>query len=175
MRLRSIVAALAFVAVGTLGVAIAHDHRAPRATLRIDGERVAGALWSSSWVSRDGRYCVLRHSDGALGFRSPLELAPGTYQASIRLVKRQRPLRLRIHAYTEFDGAAPEGSPERIPYTLAPVVGARGRRSWVASFEVTVTPEEPRVLLDALGRWGDVDGCGGSEEASWGFSLRSEG
>jgi hypothetical protein len=152
----------------------AHDHRVPKTVLSVDDQRQQGRLWSAVWQTGDDNSCVEQGMDGVPTFHRPLHVAGRSYRARVRFRKRQEPLQVSLRAYTEFDRrGAPEGGGTRIPFELRRVPPDGWARAWVARFDVSLSDAEPRLMIEAFGRWRDLDGCGGPQTASWTFSLRT--
>jgi hypothetical protein len=155
-------------------VASAHDHRPPKTVLSIEEQRQQGRLRSSVWESRDGDYCVSQAIDGIPTFRRPLHAAEGSYRAKLRVRKSHKHRLFSLRAYTEFNRlGSPEGDGTPIPFELRRSPPEGEARAWVARFDLSLSKAEPRLLIDAFGRWRDLDGCGGGQTGNWTFSLRT--
>jgi hypothetical protein len=154
--------------------ASAHDHRVPKTVLGVDDQRQQGRLWSAVWQTGDENSCVEQGIDGVPTFHRPLHAAERSYRARLRFRKRQEPRRVSLRAYTEFDRfGVPKGDGMPIPFELRRSPSDGSARAWVARFDVSLSDAEPRLMIEAFGRWRDLDGCGGPQTASWTFSLRT--
>jgi hypothetical protein len=144
----------------------AHDHRVPRATLHVNGQRDQLVPWSFSWVSRSGQNCVGEEGDGVPNFRPRADVH---LHSTPRIVfrKEQRPRRVRALAAEQLENGY-LADPKPLDVKLE--ARHRGqRRVWVAKLNATV---RQRLFVDLHARWRDREGCGGPESASWDFSLR---
>jgi hypothetical protein len=153
----------ALVVVATVS---AHDHRVPRATLHVNGQRDRLGPWSFSWVSRSDQNCVGEEADGVPNFRPRADVH---LHSTPRIVfrKEQRPRRVRALAAEQLENGY-LADPKRLDLKLH--ARHRGdRRVWVAKLNATVPH---RLFIDLHARWRDQEGCGGRESASWDFSLR---
>jgi hypothetical protein len=148
--------------------------RPPKTVLSIDEQREQGHLWSAEWESGGKGSCVSQGIDGTPTFRRPLHVVEGSYRATLRIRKHHKPRRVSLRAYTEFGRfGAPEDDGTPIPFELRRSPPEGHARAWVARFDLSLSEAEPRLLIEAFGRWRDVDGCGGPQTASWTFSLRT--
>ena len=154
--------------------ASAHDHRVPKTVLSVDEQRQQGRLWSAVWQSGDDNSCVEQGIDGTPTFHRPLHITEGSHRARVRFRKRHEPRRVSLRAYTEFDRrGAPQGDGTPIPFELRKSPSEGAVRAWVARFDVSLSDAKPRLMIEAFGRWRDLDGCGDPQTASWTFSLRT--
>lgn len=150
--------------------ALAHDHLVPRATVQIGDQQQLGRVWTSSWVSSSGNDgCAVGGGDGTRRFRKgALEFSS---PARIRFVvwKRQHPRALVISEWHEVDeNGVPQGNRKRRDPRLKPISSGGEVRAWSARLRLA---RARSYYLEARGRWADVEGCRGVQEAAWLFHL----
>lgn len=166
---------IALVFVLTASAAVAHDHRAPRATLRIGGETRPGWLYHAdgwSQATEEPGICEATFATGFAKFRKPLRHSAGD-EIVVRFHKAAPPLEVEVHRWPGVDdhGYA-AGTPTALPWLLRPHVVEGAVRNW----EVVVLPPvvAGHLYLGVGAYWGDEDGCGqqpdlGSQYAAWTF------
>ncbi len=177
--MRRIAAALSLFLVVIPEVASAHDHRPPRATLRIAGETQTGSRYSDGWIktANEPGMCMGTFGDGFPRFKRPLSHQVGD-EIAVRLHKSAVPMELSVHRWAEVDDdGAPKGSPVPVPFALRPLLAGADIVAW----DVVILPPviDGHLYLGVDGYWADEDGCGGfpdlgSQYALWTFHAVSE-
>lgn len=153
--------------------ASAEDHTPPKTTLKTGGEVQRGLASSFSWTERTGpSRCTSAEAYGlAFTPRKSLLVDPGRHRATVRFFKPTRPLYVGIQAWRGVDRrrGTYEGQAESPPFRLV-----RGKREsvWKAIFRFRLA--RGHYYLNVSGDWADEEGCGGKQDATWGFHLRAD-
>ncbi len=170
----AISAALLALTLLPAGQAAAHDHRAPRAELRVAGQRQSGRLWSSAWYAAVGEVCVGNAVEARPTYRSDaVEVGEGRFRARVRFVKGEAPARVVVSARQRLgeDGVA-VGRRVEVHARIRPLLAPDGSsRAWTLLIRSSVRED---LYLLITGRWPDVDGCGPRQHASWTFHLSAD-
>jgi hypothetical protein len=168
----------AFVALIAAGIAsigaaaFAHDHEPPRTALLANGERLQrGVHWSGCWVrgEPDGTF-VGGCADGFPHFPRVDVVQPGT-PVTIRIFKSQRPRDLLIYAWKKVDRyGMVVGRPQELSYKRRRV-RLDDRVAW--DFSVLLSNAPRHYYLSVSGVWRDEEGARTTQDASWGFHVRT--
>jgi hypothetical protein len=146
------------IACGALLVLAIPAGAAPSVNLRVGDEKQQGGLVWSEWTSGNEHGCVTGFADGTGEFPHPLKVSPAR---SVRWVlhRRQRPKRVRLHAWNEIDSREnPVGEGADLDFELHQRRHADGGRgAWVARFHA---PPDPDSYIYALARWRGDPECG---------------
>ena len=160
------------------GVARAHDHRAPRSALLLEGGIQKGQRYHADWArpARQEGFCFVSF---AHGFPTPPKALPHALgePVVVRLYKKAMPLEVEAQRWPRVnrDGMA-TGTPVPLPWSLRPHEVNGEIRAW------DVVIPWPRTLdhlyLGVAGYWRDEEGCSsepdlGSQYAAWTFHLRA--
>ena len=150
--------------------ATAHDHRAPRTSLRADAQKQPGYVVERTWVRRAGpTICVANNVLFPLRFPGDRVKIPAGQAPVIRLEKSQFPHDLSVTAWRRVREGKPRGAPQTLPFTLVPLIARDGR---ISAWDVQLQPlvEERSYFLMLEAHWSDENGCGspvGADQALW--------
>ena len=161
-----------------LGVpARAHDHRPPKADLRVGGKVQTGHRYHADWVrrTRDPRFCLATFAIGYPTFPKALPHAPGD-SVVVRLHKKAAPLEVEVQRWSavDDDGHA-SGTPTPLPWSLRPHLVDGKIRAWDV---VVVWPATlDHLYLGVAAYWADQEKCAGepdlgSQFVAWTFHLK---
>jgi hypothetical protein len=151
------------------GVAFAHDHRPPRASLRHGSLLQEGRLLRYHWssVTEDGG-CVSSLILAREGYPHPsLPVEAGRFRARVRLSRPDRPVTLEVVA-REKDRDGTAGTRRRVAVTLRPRRPNGEVIGWTAVLRSRV---EDALFLRVTGAWRDREGCRGPQRATWTFHV----
>lgn len=175
--MRRLVAATILSVLVVGGVASAHDHRAPRATLHVagkvqDGHRYHADGWSTS---REPGTCDISFATGFTKFGKAIRRT-GSDDIVVRFHKPAMPREVEAQSWPRVndDGQA-AGKPTPLPWVLRPRIANGTIEAWEV---VVLAPSSPGHLYLGVGAyWADEDGCGGgpldlgSQYAAWNFHV----
>jgi|GEM_PF-6672456 hypothetical protein len=175
--MRRILAGAAALLLAIGSVAYGHDHREPRATLRIDGQvREGWAYHADGWArkSRDPGFCEATFATGFAKFRKALRHDPGD-EIVVRFHKKAMPYEIEAHRWPRVDdNGFAAGTPTPVPWALRPYVVGGSVRAW----ELVILPPvvDGHLYLGVGAWWADEDGCSqtpdlGSQYAAWTFHV----
>lgn len=178
-RMRRSVVAVGFAALVLFGSsAAAHDHRPPRATVRVGSEVQRGLQYhADGWSTRDEdpRFCEVSFASGYPTFRKPALHTVGE-EIVVRFHKKAMPLEIEAYRWPRVDerGQA-AGTSTPLPWTLRP----HHVNGEVAAWEVVIIPPavQGHLYLGVGAYWADEDGCSagvdlGSQYAAWTFHVK---
>jgi hypothetical protein len=175
--MRRLVLVLAALSLSLGSSASAHDHRAPRASLRVAGQVQGGLQYhADGWArqSNEPGFCVVTFATGFPKFRKALTLEVGD-ETVVRLHKKAMPLELEVQRWPRVDKSGrAAGTPSPLPWTLRPHIVDGEVRAWEVTILAAAT--EGHVYLGVGAYWPDEDGCSqqpdlGSQYAAWTFHL----
>lgn len=146
----------------------AHDHRVPRANLRVNEQVKRLHPWSVSWVSGTSQGCAHLNADGVPDFRPRAEVDHRHSRPRIVFHKEQKPRRVNALASRRLSDDGYLANGRNLDVDLRPR-RRDGHRVWVARLATTV---RHRLFVDLTVRWRDQEGCGDSESAHWDFRLK---
>ena len=158
-------------------IALGHDHRRPKAVLKVEDETQKGRLVESSWVRKTSpRLCT--STDTTSPFRFPeqaLKAAPGSLVA-VRLRKAQPPHDVNLQTWHRINRrGGGRGEPEIVPTTLVPRVRDDEVVAWDVQFQPLDEKRHYYLLLEV--HWDDEEGCGSPQPLDEGlwitFHLRA--
>ncbi len=172
-----IIAASFVVTLAAGSVAGAHDHRPPRATLRVGGDVREGSFHhGDGWAhaAEEPGYCYMDFLSGFPRFSKPLKHDVGE-EIVVRLHKRAMPLEVEAQRWPRVDQHdRPAGTPTSVPWVLRPYVVDGATKAW----EVVILPPlvQGHLYLGVGAYWADEDGCSGgvdlgSQYAAWTFHV----
>jgi hypothetical protein len=161
--------ALFFLVLAEGGVALGHDHRPPRASLRHGSLFQEGRLLRYHWSSvTDDGGCVSSLIVAREGYpHPPLPVEPGRLRARIRLSRPDRPVALEVVA-RETNSEGSRGTRRRVAVTLRPRRPNGEVIGWTAVLRSRV---EGALFLRVTGAWRDREGCRGPQRATWTFYV----
>lgn len=148
--------------------ALAHDHRPPSLTIRVDDTEQKGFLYASSWVTDGKDGCVFSSGDGARRFPSGNSVNAGFHRPSIFIDSSRAPKRFGLFAWSAVDPFGnPVGPADRIPVTMREY-RRDGQKGYRGTFGLTILGHR---YLEARVVWRDVEGCASTESGAWTFHL----
>jgi hypothetical protein len=113
--------------------------------------------------------------DGIRRWKQAIRVGGGRRAARIVFRNPTRPRSLAISGWRRLDSdGEPVGRAQRFDYELSP--RRRGGKvvGWRASFSFRLRAGR-YLYFDVFGRWPDRQGCGGSQDASWTFHVKTHG
>lgn len=160
------------------GVALAHDHRPPRATLRLDGDVQKGLVYhADGWTypSEEPGFCDVDFGWGPARFRNPLVHEAGE-RIVVRLHKTAMPLEVEVQRWPRVEDGHAAGTPIPLPWVLRPKVVDGETAAWDVIVPIPVV--DGHLYLGVGAYWADEDGCAaqpdlGSQYAAWTFHAKS--
>ena len=158
--------------------AAAHDHRRPRATLRVGGDVQEGhPVHADGWskpVPGEPDLCEVTFASGFTNFKKPLRHSPGQ-EIVVRLHKAAAPVEVEAVRWLRLDENGYGRDPVPVPWTLRPHLINGKVRAW----EVVIQPPlvTGHLYLGVAGYWRDEHDCTpepdlGSQYAQWSFHLK---